>query len=170
MADTPPQPFEWDGNAMVPVRPRLADQHYVVHQRYMLVEHEPRSQKSHDHFFACVSEAWKNLPEHLAERLPTSEHLRKYALIKAGYSDSTSIVCASKAEAQRVAAFVRPADEFSIVIVSEATVTRYDAKSQSHRAMGAKVFQESKSAVLDVIAAMIEVAPRQLAHEAGKAA
>lgn len=170
MSDTPPMLFDWTGDAMVPLRPKLADEHFVVGQRYTLIEHHQRSQASHAHYFACVSEAWKNLPEHLAERFPTAEHLRKYALIKAGYSDSTSIVCASKAEAQRVAAFVKPADEFSIVIVNEATVTRYVAKSQSHRAMGKQVFQESKSAVLDVIAAMIEVAPRQLAHEAGKAA
>jgi hypothetical protein len=162
--------FQWDGEAMRPAHPNLADKHFVIGERYMLVEHNQRSQNSHNHFFAAVNDGWQSLPEHLAERFPTAEHLRKYALIKAGYSDSTSIVCASKAEAQRVAAFVRPADEFSIVVVNEATATRYVAKSQSMRAMGKQVFQESKDAVLGVIAAMIEVTPRQLALNAGRAA
>lgn len=170
MSDAPPMTFEWDGETMRPLRPRLADEHFVIGQRYTLVEHHQRSQASHAHFFAAVNDGWQNLPEHLTERFPTAEHLRKYALIKAGYADSQSIVCASKAEAQRVAAFVRPADEFSIVVVNEATVTRYVAKSQSMRAMGKQVFQESKTAVLDVIAAMISVAPRELEREAGRAA
>lgn len=170
MTDAPPMIFQWDGEAMHPAHPKLADKHFVVGERYSLVEHHQRSQNSHSHFFAAVNDGWQNLPEHLVERFPTTEHLRKYALIKAGYSDSASIVCASKAEAQRVAAFVKPADEFSIVVVNEATVTRYTAKSQSMRAMGKQVFQESKTAVLDVIAAMIEVTPRQLTKEAGRAA
>lgn len=89
MSDAPPMLFAWDGEAMRPLRPKLADEHFVVGERY---------------------------------------------------------------------------------IVQEATVTRYVARSQSHRAMGKQVFQESKSAVLDVIAAMIEVTPRQLAREAGRAA
>ena len=166
MTDAPPMIFQWDGEAMKPTRPKLADQHFVIGEHYTLVEHNPRSQASHSHYFAVINDGWQNLPEHLADRFPTSEHLRKYALIKAGFHDSHSITCASKAEALRVAAFVRPADEFSVVTVSEATVTRYTAKSQSMKAMGKQKFQESKTAVLDVIAAMIGVKPQQLEQEA----
>lgn len=168
--DIPPMVFQWDGLAMIPARAKLADQLFVVGEHYTLVQHRDRSQASHNHYFAAIHDAWLNLPEELAERFPTSEHLRKFALIKAGYCDSQSIVCASKAEAGRVAAFVRPTDEFSIVAVNGATVTRYTAKSQSMRAMGKKVFQESKDAVLEVVAAMINVAPRELSAEAGRAA
>lgn len=170
MSATPPINYTWDGEALRPLHPKIADQHLVIGERYSLVEHQGRSQSSHNHYFAAIKEGWQNLPEHLAERFATDEHLRKYALIKAGYHDSHSITCASKAEAQRVAAFIRPADEFSVVTVTEATVTRYAAKSQKLRAMGRDVFQKSKSDVLDVIAALVGVKSDQLKREATRAA
>lgn len=151
----PPIYFQWDGEAMIPKIPRLADKHYVVGETYSLIPHEDRSLASHRHYFASINEAHQNLPEDLQERLPTPEALRKYALIRAGFRDERSIACASKAEAQRVAAFVKPMDEFAIVTVEEATVTVYTAKSQSMKAMGKKVFDESKDAVLRVISEMI---------------
>jgi len=158
----PPQHFEWNGEAMIPLHPRRADKTFVVGQRYSLVQHEERSSASHNHEFAWLKEAWQSLPEHLAERFPTSEHLRKWALIRAGYSDSHTIVCSSKAEAARVAAFIRPMDEFAVVIVQNATVTRYTAKSQSKKAMGAKEFYESKERIMEVVARMLNVEPQEL--------
>lgn len=158
----PPQHFEWSGEAMIPLHPRRADKTFVVGQRYSLVQHEERSEASHRHEFVWLREAWKSLPEHLAERFPTSEHLRKWALIRAGYSDSHTIVCSSKAEAVRVAAFIRPMDEFAVVIVQNATVTRYTAKSQSKKAMGAKEFYESKERIMEVVARMLNVEPQEL--------
>src|SRR5690606_5859628 len=85
---------------------KRADIAYVIGETYKLVEHRDRSQSSHNHFFALISEAWQTLPDHLLEEYPTAEHLRKKMLIRCGYADERSIVCASKAEAQRVAAFI----------------------------------------------------------------
>lgn len=158
----PPQHFEWNGEAMIPLHPRRADKTFVVGQRYSLVQHEERSSASHNHEFAWLREAWQSLPEHLADRFPSPEHLRKWALIRAGYSDSHTIVCSSKAEAARVAAFIRPLDEFAVVNVQGTTVTRYTAKSQSKRAMGAKEFYESKQRIMEVVARMIGVEPQEL--------
>jgi len=154
----------------MPRRPQQAAKAYEVGETYVLVPHEERSGVSHRHFFATVNECWQNLPEDLAEDFQTSEHLRKWALIKAGYADKQSIVCSSKAEAQRFAAFLRPVDTYSIVVVSEATVTRYTAQSQSQKAMGAKVFQDSKTKVLDILSDLVGVTPETLQHEAGRAA
>lgn len=165
----PPEPFEWDGEVMRPLRRRRADAFYTVGERYILAPVSQRSDATHRHEFAWLREAWMSLPEHLAE-LPhcaSPEHLRKWALIRAGYSDSHTIVCSSKAEALRVAAFIRPIDEFAVVVTQGSTVTRYTAKSQSRRAMGAKDFQESKTKIMDVIARMLGVEPAQLPeHEA----
>lgn len=158
----PPQHFEWNGEAMIPLHRRRADQTFVVGQRYSLVQHEDRSAASHKHEFAWLHEAWQSLPEHLTDKFPTSEHLRKYALIRAGYSDSHTITCKSKAEALRVAAFIRPIDEFAVVVTQEATVTRFTAKSQSRRAMGNKEFQQSKEKIMEVVARMIGVEPSEL--------
>lgn len=163
--------FEWSGEAMVPL-PRFhnrANAEFVVHERYKMEVSEDRSQASHNHYFVTLHEAWLNLPEAVAERFPTDEHLRKHALIKAGYHDSRSFVASSKAEAVRLAAFLKPMDEYAIILVHEATVTVYTAKSQRKAAMGAKDFQASKQAVLDVIAAMILVTPAEL-QNAGAAA
>jgi hypothetical protein len=165
-------PFFWNGENFTPAGShwaRLADKHFVVGQVYPLEVREDRSQKSHSHYFASINEAWQNLPEDVAERFPTSEHLRKFALIKAGYADERSIVCASKAEAQRIAAFVRPLDDFAIVAAREAVVCVWTAKSQSVRAMGRQDFQRSKDSVLDIIAGLIGTTPGALA-QAGKAA
>ncbi len=166
-----PVVFTWNGEAMIPVGHymRMADKVFVVGMNYRLVEHKVRSSASHNHFFAAVEEAWKNLPEEYADRYPSAEHLRKWALCKAGFADERSIVCASKAEAQRVAAFIKPMDDFAVVSVNGSTVKVWTAQSQSVRAMGKDEFQRSKDAVLDILASMVGVTPAEL-QKAGEAA
>jgi hypothetical protein len=164
--------FQWSGEAMIP-HPRFraeCDRSFVVGEEYRLAVQEHRSQANHNHYFAAIHLAWLNLPESQAERFPTEEHLRKYALIKAGYRDERSIVCNSKAEAQRIAAFIKPMDEYAVVTTFEAVVTVWIAKSQSKAAMGKQVFQESKNKVLDVLAEMIGTQPETLTRNVGRAA
>lgn len=159
-----PIPFRWDGESMTP-RPgyaRRADQCFVIGQDYVLAPVEERSLASHNHFFASIAEAWKNLPPEGAERFPTADHLRKYALIKTGFHEERSIVCGSKAEAPRVAAFLKPIDDYAVITVRDAVVTVYTAKSQSAKAMGKEAFQASKDAVLDFVAGLIGVTPDEL--------
>ena len=170
MSNIPPMAFSWDGEVMRPRHSRLADRHFVVGQDYMLEERQDRSQRSHDHYFACLAEVWQNLPDALAERFPTPDHLRKWALIRCGYADERSIVCASHAEALRIAAYVGQFDEYAVVLAKGATVTAWTAKSQSMRAMGRKAFQESKDKVLDFVAGLIGTTRGDLAKNAGEAA
>lgn len=161
-------PFVWDGEAMQ-IRPgfqRQADQTFCVGETYALTVVEDRSAASHRHYFAAVNVAWANLPDHLAERWPSAEHLRKAALIRAGYRDERSFACSSRAEAIRMAAFLKPIDDFAMVALSGTTVLVLTAKSQSVRAMGKAVFQESKDAVLNALAEMIGVEPETLARAA----
>ena len=155
----------WTRDGMQPAGPywlREADRQWVIGERYAVCADAGRSRKSHDHFFASVSEAWRNLPDDLAARFPTPEHLRKAALIATGYRDERSIVASSRAEALRIAAFVRPLDEYAVVSTAGATVLVLTARSQSMRAMGQTEFQASKDAVLDYIAALIGVPAHQL--------
>lgn len=166
-----PQPVlcRWSGEAMEPASPywaKVADQQWVVGERYAIEVHEERSSASHRAFFAAVRECWMNLPEAFARQFPTETHLRKYALVKAGFRDERTIVASSKAEARRIAAFVEPLDEFAIVSVSGSAVVVLTAKSQSMKAMGKAEFQRSKDAVLDILAEMIGVSPRALSAEA----
>jgi hypothetical protein len=164
--------FYWHEGAMIPrnISRKLCDRTFVEGATYPLVVQEPRSRASHNHYFAAIEKGWHNLGEQIAGEFPTAEHLRKHALIAAGFADKRSLVCASKAEAVRTAAFVRPMDEYAVVTATHAVVTIYTAKSQSVRAMGRKHFEDSKRAVLDVIAAMVGVEPEALSSNAGEAA
>lgn len=173
MSAMPPLPCRWDGESFAPMSQhwaRQADKHFVVGEVYTLEVREERSALSHRHYFASIHEAWQNLPEAIAERFPTPEHLRKFALIRAGCRDERSISCASKAEALRLAAFIRPMDDFAIVVTDGAMVTVYTAKSQSMRAMSKQEFQKSKDAVLDFIAGLIGTKADDLERNAGEAA
>lgn len=144
---------------------RACDKEFAVGALYPMVIAEQRSSNSHRHYFASIHEAWMNLREDIAERYPTSEHLRKWALVKAGYADERSIVCGSKAEAQRIGAFIKPMDSFAVVIVKEATVKVFTPQSQSTKAMGRKAFQESKEAVLGIVAELVGVTPQAIEQE-----
>lgn len=161
-----PLAFRWDGEAMRPLNPRAADRQYVVEEIYRLEPREDRSAASHAHYFAALNNAHDNLPADLAERFPTPDALRKYALIRTGWRDERSIVASSKAEARRLAAFIKPMDEFAVVSVHDAAVIVWTAKSQSMRAMGKADFQRSKDDVLGFLAEILGVTPDQL----GKAA
>lgn len=158
MSSDRPMPFVWTGSEMRPRQPSRAAGEYDEGEIYFLVRYEPRSHASHNHFFGSVADLWSNLPESI-ERFATPDHLRKYALIKSGWHDERSIACASRAEALRVASFIRPMDEYAIVTVTGSLVTVYTAKSQSMKAMGKADFQKSKDDVLGVISALIGVAP-----------
>lgn len=170
---TKPISFAWDGEKMLPITSFMAkqcDEQFVVGERYRLTEYEDRSINSHNHYFAFLKQVHDNLRDDFVERFPTPEHLRKYALIKKGYFDSRSLVVKSNAQAHEFAKFMKPCDEFSIVTAQEATVTIFTAKSQSRKAMGAKVFTESKQAVLDFVSELIGATPDQVTKNMRQAA
>jgi hypothetical protein len=163
-------PYRWDGESLIPMRPKLCDKELVVGAVYFMEPEAQRSDKSHRHEFAWLREAWLQLPETIADAFPSSEHLRKRSLIDTGFYNETVIDCGSKAAALRVAAFARSEDEFAVVITRGQIVAVRKAKSQSRRAMEPREFQASKTAIMELVAQMIGVAPETLAREAGRAA
>lgn len=167
-----PITFRWDGEAMAPL-PRHAaecDRTFVVGQAYRLAEYQDRSLATHNHEFAWLNEAWKNLPESLADLYPTAEHLRKRALIDAGFYDEVIVDAGTQAAAIRVASAFRTREEFSLVITRGPAVVLRTAKSQSRRSMNRAEFQASKIAIMDVISAMVGVSSEDLSRHAGRAA
>lgn len=150
-----PVKFRWDGDAMVPATSfwsRKADEEFIVGQTYAMTPVGARSQQSHNHYFAVIADAWSNLPDELLEIYPTAEHLRKKALIRKGYRDEREHVCGSDAEAQRLAATIRPLDSYAIIETRGRVVRIWTAKSQSNAAMpGNGEFQASKADVLAFI-------------------
>lgn len=128
-----------------------ADKEFVVGEVYKMVEHHDRSDASHNHYFAAVKNGFDNLPDHMKGEYPTVEHLRKKALIRCGYRNERDIVLSSMAEAERVASFMRPMDDYCIVVPVNCVVRVWTAKSQKKSAMDAREFQQSKTDVLDFI-------------------
>lgn len=119
---------------------------------YTLAIHEEQSSASRGHYFAALKDKWLTLPESLAQRFPSAEALRKYALIQCGYRDERSFVAGSPAEALKLAAYLRSRDdEYAIISVNDCVVVEWIAKSQKIKAMSRREFQESKSRVLDYI-------------------
>lgn len=165
--------FRWSGEAMIPASPRQAvacDTQFVIGERYRLAEFQDRSVNSHNHQFAWLHEAWLNLPETLADQYPTPEHLRKRALIEAGYFDEQIIDAGTKAGALRVASGIQSREPFSLVIVRGTLVIIRTARSQSRHAMNAAEFQESKSKILEIVSAMIGVTAAELMANAERTA
>lgn len=161
--------MQWDGEAMVPASPYWethADKQFVMGETYKLAEHHDRSGVSHSHYFASITNAWNTLPDDLLTEYPSAEHLRKKMLVKCGYADERSIVCASKADALRLAAFIKPMDEYAVVTAREAVVRVYTAQSQSMKAMGKQEFQQSKQAVLEEIDKLLGVEHGETARAA----
>lgn len=127
-----------------------------------------RSDNSHKHQFAWVKDAWANLPEHLQDRrwAETPETLRKHALIATGFFNTYTLDCGASATAQRVkgalVAAEAKAEGYAVGQVKGPVVTVWTPQSQSYRAMGRERFQESKTAILEWIAAQIGCSPEDL--------
>lgn len=162
----------WDGEVFTPIgrSKKEADASFVVGLRYVLSHVEERSAKSHAHYFAALTEVWRNLPEEQADRFNSVEALRKYALIKTGFADRRDVVCSNNSEAVRLAALVKILDQYSLTAASERSVSIWTAQSQSRAAMGKDEFQRSKESVLEFAALLIGVKPEELKRETGRAA
>lgn len=164
MAKIKPVAFVWNGREMVPL-PRyrqLCDQQFLVGEEYPLAMLDARSRKSHSHYFACVHEAWHNLPEDIKGRFPNEEYLRKTALVKTGYCIEKNFVCDTPSHAIYLAGAIRKVDGYAVITIKENVVHVYEAESQNANAMGAERFQQSKEAVFGWISELIGVSVTDL--------
>lgn len=165
-----PVEFYWNGEAMIPVqrfKPLCARQ-FVSGEIYAMAPVENRSLKSNNHYFACLHEAWKNLAEEFDGRFPSFEHLRKWSLIQCGFATESAHVCSTPAEARKLATTFRQVDEYAVIVLRANVVRVFRAESQSAQAMKKERFQESKNAVLDLVATMSRTTPAQLRKEAAR--
>jgi len=155
-----------------PRHQKIADQQYVVGEGYWLTPYEERSAATHDHQFAWLDDAWRNLPEQYQFEpwAQSKTHLRKYALIRTSFCTTEQFPCQSRAEAERWASRLRADDSYCVVTITGTIVNRFRAESQSRRAMDGKRFQASKQAIIEFIEGLLGVEPGTLEREGGKAA
>ena len=149
---------------------KRADQAYVIGQTYKLEEQNERSGRSHRFYFACVKSAWENLSDHWKVLLPSPDHLRSFALCRAGFCDTQVFTLSSPDIAHTVAAAMRSLDDFAVVDVTKNVVTLHVPHSQSYRKMDKETFRKSADEVLRVVSEMIGVSVEQLGRAAKEAA
>ncbi len=148
--------------AFKPLTPWLEKEcakHFEPGVRYRLVEQPERSRKSHNEFFATITDMWASLPEHLADDFPSPDHFRKFLLCKTGHCDKISHVARSNDEALRLSAFIRPLDQYAIITVNGKVVTVYTAHSQAFDAMPGPEFQRAKTEIYDMAAQVLATPP-----------
>lgn len=125
-----------------------------------------RSRETHDHYFACVAAAFETLPEAVEPDFADADHLRKWALIKAGYRKQRSVLCETEEEAARLMMLGKALDNHSFLERRGSIVTVYSAESQSYKAMGKERFAQSKEAVLKILSELLGVDVAELAAAA----
>lgn len=159
MSERFPIAFRWNGEVMTPRQKWQASRQFVVGSEYFLIEHEERSDPSHRHFFATVKEAWKTLPESQSRRWADATHMRKWFLIKTGWSTDRIICAETEQGAKEIAALVGQLDPSAVVIIQGMVVTVSVARTQKsgRGGMNKEEFQKSKQAVLEEIAAVLGV-------------
>lgn len=166
--------FQWDGEHMVP-HPRaqlLCERQYTVGKWYMLGDVEQRNTALERMFFASVREAWNNLSPEKTARWPSPNHLRKWALCKAGYCEHTDRACSDREMASIVAANCRRKyGEYAVIKIGKDNVVHaWVPFSMKREEMSAGTFKEAVERVLNVISAEIGVDPTTLRNNAGRAA
>jgi hypothetical protein len=175
--------FKWEDarGVMVPL-PRFGNvcrRQYVDGEEYPLDVHMERSTASHNQYFAALTELYNSLPESVSiitvedvsmPRWPTSEHFRKWCLIKTGWYVEKNFACASAGHARNLAAFVRKVDEHAVITLRQDVVSVFEAKSQSRAAMGKEKFEASKRDVIDLATSLVGVTKTEAMRAASKPA
>jgi hypothetical protein len=168
--------FVWtDDEVMKPVDKMLplCVRQFTIGAEYPLEVVQPRSMASHGHYFAALNEAFLNLNEDDAKRFKTVEHLRAWALVKTGFCKETDYPFGSPQEAAFVAKIIRARSSYAVIVVSGDVVKVFDPESQAvygPDAMPAERFQESKTAVLDLVATMARTTAAELNKQADRVA
>lgn len=143
----------------------LCDRQFSLDEGYALGPVDNVANASRGGFFASVKEAWNNLPED-DERFPSPEHLRKRALVAAGWAFHSQEVWDTERDARKHVISLRKHDEYAIIKPSGTVVDVWVAKSIAHGQITADEWKVVKPRALDWIAAQINVARTELERHA----
>lgn len=139
----------------------LCDRDFVIGEHYRLNVVEERSIANHNNYFARIHDLWMSIPDPMTAKFPTEEVLRKHALCMTGFRRERKFACESKAEARKLAAWLRPQDrddDYAIISVNDNVVVEWKPLSQSLKGMPTKgQFQASRKAVVAWIEDLIGV-------------
>lgn len=159
-----PVMFEWTAEGVMAPLPRfkrLCDRQYAVHEQYALAPVDNISDSSRRGFFGAIRETWRNLPED-DNRFPSEEHLRKRALVGAGWAAHSQYVLDTPTDAKKLAVILRRHDEYAVIRVSGNTLDVWVAKSIGGGQITPEEWKQVKPRALDWAAAQIHVRRTEL--------
>jgi hypothetical protein len=170
-----PQPvvFVWTAEGTMVPLPRfhnLCAAQFSVDEEYALEIVQGRSRASHNHYFAALHEGWLNLAEEYKNDFRSEDHLRDWCLCKAGYCTHTRYVLNTAADARMMHDALKKENHCTIVGVTGNVCIVYHPESQARASMNKERFEESKRAVLDLVASMARTTRRELEKNAGRSA
>jgi hypothetical protein len=167
--------FKWTGEVMQPTPESLplCMRQFEIGELYQLSAERQRSVASHREFMALINEAFANLPEQHQGRWPTVDRLRYWCLVKCNYSHEETFPWQTKQDADRFVEYVLAKQENCIAQADGNVARVWTAKSQRYKhdpEMAFEEFEKAKEDVLQLLADLIGVHPRELKRNAGKAA
>lgn len=166
-----PVQFEWTDDEVMKPLPRfqsLCARQFVIGEVYSLDPTEEVSQHDRGGLFAAVKSGWKTLAEEWDGKFPTTEHLRKWALIEVGYCTQDEYTLKNEEDAKVMTKALRRQDEFCRIAIHGDTVIVRNAKSIANNAIKSKEFKALKKQVLDLVGSMCNSTAADLDRE-GKA-
>lgn len=175
-AKAPPILVRFTGDVFEPANvPMLtrAQKHFETGEVYAIEFADPPSDVTKRHFFAVINDSWKNLSNEplpgknwsLADRYPSPEHLRKWAIVKAGYADESMVPCDTDEMADRVVMMARRLDTYCVISRPEGSNVVRIWTAQSITKMDRRTFQNCKTLVFGILSDLIGVEPHTLAAQ-----
>lgn len=139
----------------------LARRQYAIGETYALGPVENIAGSSRAPLFIAVKNAWNSLPED-DKRFPTEEHLRKRALVAAGWATHRQVVMNTPEDAMKMVAAARALDAYAVITVKENVVDIWVAKSIGAGQITAEEWKVVKPRALDFVAEQINTTRTEL--------
>ncbi len=159
-----PVMFTWTDDGVMAPLPRfraLCDRQYAVGEEYALGPVENIPGNSRAPLFIAAKETWNSLPED-DDRFPTPEHLRKRALVRAGWATHAQYVLDTPKDAKALALALRQHDGYAVIRISGSTVEVWTAKSIAAGQISAEEWKVVKERALAFLATVTGVTSGEL--------
>lgn len=141
-------------------------EHIPLGNTFELETIEDRSNEHHRWLFAVVKKVFENLPEVHAEQFKNPEHLRKRALIEAGWCRHIKMHADDAPEIMRLCIWLDP---YMLISAGLHGVNIYQAKSMRMKRNGGELtkekFKEVVERMLHYMAGLIGLDPAELLRE-----
>lgn len=140
---------------------RLCERQFELEDDYPLGPAENAPSRGRAAIFATVHDVWDNLPD-TQKAFPSEEHLRKTALVKAGWADHSQTILDTPGDAKKFGVMVRKVDAYAIITISGNVVDVWTARSIATGRITSEEFKPVKLRALKWLDSLVGLTPEQL--------